>query len=165
MLLKCYRTLVDKYLSMFLVCKKLFQPHYSLLFIRVDLDSREFSSTMLPMCSDIFIRSTIYLLGVWRNRRSSIYISTLCQYLYILTVTKFAEMNRVVGRSVCTLLTQGRNFNPPTHKLSRHILEDFQDLSGSLLHLAAAFRLPPLSVMKQCPCPAKTRSYLGNCFL
>ena len=81
MLLKCYRTLVDKYLAMFLVCKKLFQPHYSLLFIRVDLDSREFSSTMLPMCSDIFIRSTIYLLGVWRNRRSYIYISTLCQYL------------------------------------------------------------------------------------
>jgi len=59
---------------------------------------------MLPMCSDIFIRSTIYLLGVWRNRRSYIYISTLCQYLYILTVTKFTEMNRVVGRSVCTLL-------------------------------------------------------------
>ena len=33
------------------------------------------------MCSDIFIRSTIYLLGVWRNRWSYIYISTLCQYL------------------------------------------------------------------------------------
>ena len=112
MLLKCYRTLVDKYLAMFLVCKKLFQPHYSLLFIRVDLDSREFSSTMLPMCSDIFIRSTIYLLGVWRNRRSYIYIFLPCANISILTVTKFTEMNRVVGRSVCTLLRDaalGRN--------------------------------------------------------
>ena len=32
-LLKCYRTLVDKYLEMFLVCKKLIQPVYSSLFI------------------------------------------------------------------------------------------------------------------------------------
>ena len=63
--------------GMFLVCSQ-FTPY---CLSRVVLDSREFSSTMLPMCSDIFIRSTIYLLGVWRNRRSYIYISTLCQYL------------------------------------------------------------------------------------
>ena len=94
--------------GMFLVCSQ-FTPY---CLSRVVLDSREFSSIMLPMCSDIFIRSTIYLLGVWRNRRSYIYISTLCQYLNILTVTKFTEMNRVVGRSVCTLLRDaalGRN--------------------------------------------------------
>ena len=33
-----------------------------------------------------------------------IYIFLLCANISILTVTKFAEMNRVVGRSVCTLL-------------------------------------------------------------
>ena len=52
------------------------------MFIWVDLDSREISSTtMLPMCSDIFIRSTIYLLGVLGETDGVIYISTLCQYL------------------------------------------------------------------------------------
>ena len=39
-------------------------------------------------------------------------IFLLCANIWILTVTKFTEMNRVVGRSVCTLLRDaalGRN--------------------------------------------------------
>ena len=63
------------------VLRELLQQHYSFMFIWVDLDSREFSFTMLPMCSDIFIRSTIYLLGVLGETDGVIYISTLCQYL------------------------------------------------------------------------------------
>ena len=42
--------------------------------------SRNSSSSMLPMCSNIFISSTAYILDIWRMK-SSIYISTLCQYL------------------------------------------------------------------------------------
>ena len=54
------------------------------------------------MCSNIFIRSTIYLLGVWRNGVRYIFLH--CANISILTVTKITDMNRVVGRSVCTLL-------------------------------------------------------------
>ena len=121
------------------------------------------------MCSDIFIRPTIYLLGVWRNRRSYIYISTLCQYISILTVTKFAEMNRVVGRSVFTLLTQGRNSSLALESTNPQVVSSYiRRFSGPqriTLVSCRSFSVASSLSNEAMPLPSKDKVILGKLFL
>ena len=72
-----------------------------------------------------------------------IYIFLPCANISILTVTKFTEMNRVAGRSMCTLLRDaalGRNLPKYLKKAGHYHLESDENISPESTNQVLIFR-------------------------